>query len=164
MTGRREEDMRTDVVKAGQGRAYWVVGDLYTILASGEDTGGAYALIHAEVPSGGGPPPHVHRREDEAFYVPEGELAFQADGRAIAAAAGTWVTLAKGSVHTFRNSGPATARMLIVVTPSGLERFFTEVGQEAADRTAAPPPVTPADVERLRVVAPRYGLEIQLPG
>src|SRR5262245_66051805 len=118
--------MQTGVLNAGQGKAYWVVGDLYTVLASGEDTGGAFALIHAEVPPGGGPPPHLHRREDEAFYVLEGEVAFRADGRDIAATAGTWVTLARGSLHTFRNVGAATAKMLIVVTPSGLEQFFAE--------------------------------------
>ncbi len=155
--------MQTGVLGTGEGKAYWVVGDLYTILASGEDTGGAYALIRAEVPAGGGPPPHCHRREDEAFYVLEGEVAFHADGRDIAAAPGTWVTLAKGSLHTFRNSGEATARMLIVVTPSGLERYFAEVGQAAVDRSA-PPPVAPADIDRLLAIAPRYGLEIRLPG
>jgi hypothetical protein len=76
--------------------------------------------------------------------------------------AGAWVTLAKGSRHAFKNTGSATARMLIVVTPSGLEKFFAEVGLEARDRS--PPPVTPADVERLLAVAPRYGIEIRLPG
>src|SRR4051812_12594113 len=131
--------MQTAVLNAGEGRAYWVVGDLYTILASGEDTGGAYALIHAELPPGGGPPPHVHHREDEAFYVLEGVLTFQADGRDLTGKPGTWITLPRGSRHSFRNTGLATARMLIVVSPAGLERFFAEVGQEATDRTAAPP-------------------------
>ncbi len=151
--------MQTGVLPAGEGRAYWVVGDLYTILAAGEDTGGAYALIYAVVPPGGGPPPHLHRREDEAFYVLEGKLAFYADGRDFAATAGTWMTLARGSLHTFKNIGAATAKMLIVVTPSGLERYFAEVGQEAKDRSS-PPPVTHADIEKLLTVAPKYGLEI----
>src|SRR5437763_14005735 len=84
--GRRRMDL--NVLNAGEGKAYWVVGDLYTILASGADTGGAYALIHATVPPGGGPPPHVHRREDEAFYVLGGEVAFHADGRDVGAGAG----------------------------------------------------------------------------
>lgn len=156
--------MHTGMLRAGEGKAYWVVGDLYTILASGEDTGGAYALIHGEVPAGGGPPPHIHRREDEAFFILEGELTFQADGHSIPATPGAWITLPKGSLHTFRNTGSTAAKMLIVVTPSGLEKFFAEVGQEMKDRLAPPPPVTPADIEKLLAVAPKYGIEIRLPG
>src|SRR3954469_13587138 len=84
-------------------------------------------------PPGGGPPPHIHHREDEAFYVLEGELLFHVDGRSIAVGAGFWVTLARGSLHHFKNVGNRTARMLILVTPSGLERFFEEVGRTADD-------------------------------
>src|SRR5437763_16105451 len=98
--------MRTDMLAAGTGKAVWVVGDRYTFLATGEDTGGAYALIHAVVPPGGGPPPHVHRREDEAFYVLEGALTFEVDGRGLTGAAGSGVTLPRGSLPTFRNAGP----------------------------------------------------------
>jgi len=155
----KETTMQTGVLNAGEGKAYRVVGDLYTILASGEDTGGAYALIHAEVPPGGGPPPHIHRREDEAFFILEGDISFHADGKAIAASAGTWITLPKNSLHSFRNNGSATAKMLIVVTPSGLERFFAQVGKEATDRSS-PVPVTPAVIERLMAAAPGYRLEI----
>lgn len=153
--------MHTGVLTPGSGPAYYVVGDLYTILTPGADTGGAFALIHAVVPPGGGPPPHVHRREDEAFYVLEGELTFHADGQSFTAGAGTWVTLAKNSVHRFHNDSAVPARMLILVTPAGLEKFFAEVGQPVTDRTATPPPVTHAAIERLLAVAPRYGIEIQ---
>jgi quercetin dioxygenase-like cupin family protein len=156
--------MNTGVMKAGDGRAFWVVGDLYTFLATGEDTGEAYAVIHAVVPPGGGPPPHIHSREDEAFYLLEGELAFHVDGRDFTAGAGTWITLAKGSLHGFRNTGTATAKMLVVVSPAGLERMFAEVGVPATDKTAAPPPVTAADIERLVAVAARYGIEMRKPG
>src|SRR3954454_3448789 len=102
--------------KPGEGRSVWVVGELYTIKASGEDTGGAFALIEALVPPGGGPPPHIHRREDEAFYVLEGELRSHVDGRAISAGPGAWVTLARGSLPHFKNVGDQPARMLIVAT------------------------------------------------
>ena len=141
----------------GQGRAYWVVGDLYTILTGGEETGGAYALIHGVIPLNGGPPPHIHRREDEAFYVLEGQLTFEVDSRQIRASAGDWITLPRNSLHCFKNIGPAPAKVLILVNPSGLEKFFAEVGQPVTDRSAPPPP----DIEKLLAVAPRYGLEIQ---
>jgi quercetin dioxygenase-like cupin family protein len=155
--------MKTEVMQPGQGRAFWVVGDRYTFLATGEDTGGAYALIEGLVPPGGGPPPHIHHREDEAFYVLEGDLSFHADGQSYRAGPGTWVTLPKGSLHHFRNEGATAARMLILVHPSGLEKFFAEVGREAVGVEAGFGPVTSAEIEKLLAVAPRYGIEIQLP-
>lgn len=150
--------MNTNVLHAGQGRSVWVVGDFYTFLATGEVTNGAYALIHATVPPGGGPPPHIHRREDEAFFVLEGQIAFQVDGRCISATTGAWVTLPKGTLHAFRNAGTTPGKMLILVSPSGLEKFFEEVGHASKEES-----VRPAAIEKLLAVAPKYGIEIHLP-
>jgi quercetin dioxygenase-like cupin family protein len=77
--------MNSGVLRAGLGRTVWVVGDLYTIKASGKDTGGAFTLIEVMVPPLSGPPPHVHRREDEAFYVLEGEFEVQIDNQRLTA-------------------------------------------------------------------------------
>ena len=154
--------MTNGALKSGEGRAIWVVGDRYTIKAGGEETGGAFALIEALVPPGGGPPPHVHRREDEAFYVLEGEVEFHVEGRPIAAGPGAWVTLARGSLHRFQNVGDRPARMLIVVTPAGLERFFLEVGRATTNDSASVAP-SPEEIEKLLAVAPAYGLEIHAP-
>ena len=63
--------------KPGEGRTIAVVGDVYRFLATGEDTNGKYALWEALVPPGGGPPPHVHSREEEGFYILEGEITVQ---------------------------------------------------------------------------------------
>ena len=150
--------MNANMLKAGEGRSVWVVGDLYTFLATGEDTNGAYALIHALVPPGSGPPPHIHRREDEAFFILEGQVAIHVDGRDLSATAGAWVTLPKGTLHAFKNIGPTPAKMLILVNPSGLERYFTEVGHASKEES-----VTPAAIETLLAVAPKYGLEVHLP-
>jgi quercetin dioxygenase-like cupin family protein len=139
------------------------VGDLYTIKASGADTNGAFALIEAIVPPGSGPPPHVHRREDEAFYVLEGTLRFHADGHTFDAGPGGWITLAKGSPHRFENVSSAPARMLILVTPAGLDAFFVEVGRPAVTRSPEEGRPTPEDIARLLEAAPRYGLEILPP-
>jgi quercetin dioxygenase-like cupin family protein len=155
--------MKTGLLSPGGGRAVWILGDCYTVKASGEDTGGAFALVEALVSPGGGTPPHIHHREDEAFFVLEGELWFHADGDTFEARPGSWVTLARGSLHHFRNTGDDAARLLIVVTPSGLEQFFLEVGREAAKGDAAPVTPTPEEIEKLLSVAPKYGLEIQMP-
>jgi quercetin dioxygenase-like cupin family protein len=150
--------MNPHVLHAGQGRSVWVAGDLYTFLATGDDTNGAYALIHGTVPPGSGPPPHIHHREDEAFFVIEGRLEFQVDGRSFAGTKGDWVTLPKETLHTFKNTGPAPAQFLILVNPSGLDKFFKEVGYPSREES-----VTPTAIEKLLTVAPKYGLEIRLP-
>jgi len=155
--------MNTGVSRRGEGRSVWVVGDLYTIKASGDDTGGAFSLVEAIVPPGGGPPPHVHGREDEAFYVLDGELRFHVDGRDIDAGPGAWVTLARGTLHHFRNVGDRPARLLIVATPAGLERFFLEVGRAATPEDGPAIPPTPEEIAKLLEAAPRYGLEIRPP-
>jgi quercetin dioxygenase-like cupin family protein len=155
--------MNSGVLRPGEGRSLWVAGDRYTIKAGGEETGGAFALIETLVPPGGGPPPHIHHREDEAFYVLDGELRFHDDGRSFIAGAGSWVSLAKGSLHHFKNVSERPARLLVVVTPAGLERFFEEAGQAADDERSEAIAPTPEDIERLLAVAPRYGIEIRLP-
>jgi len=115
------------------------------------------------VPPGNGPPPHIHSREDEAFYVLDGELQFDADGRRFTATSGAWVTLAKGSLHFFKNTGTKPARMLIVVTPAGLEDFFVEIGRKAIDGESQPVAPTPEEIEKVVETAPKYGIEIRMP-
>jgi quercetin dioxygenase-like cupin family protein len=151
--------MNTAVLRPGEGPAYWAVGILHTFLTSGEQTGGAYSLMHVVVPPQVGPPPHRHGREDEAFYLLEGEMLFHADGKEFRGTAGAWVTLPKGTRHFFKNVGQSPAKMLVVMSPAGLEKFFMEVGTPARGDA-----VTQADIDRLLAAAPKYGLEIGPPG
>ena len=155
--------MNSGILRAGEGRAAWVVGDLYTVKASGADTGGAFALIEVLVPPQSGPPPHLHSREDEAFYILEGEFEVHIDGQRITAGPGSWVTLARGSLHHFRNIGSTPARLLILATPAGLDQFFLEAGREATDTSPESGAVRPEDSARLLAVAPKYGIEIKPP-
>src|SRR5437763_5330069 len=104
-----------------EGRTVAVVGDVYRFLATGEDTDGKYALWEAIVPPGGGPPPHVHSREEEGFYVLEGEITFTVGDRRLVATAGTFANMAVGTPHSFRYESNNTARMLISSAPAGLE-------------------------------------------
>jgi quercetin dioxygenase-like cupin family protein len=155
--------MNNGILRTGNGKAVWVVGDHYTIKASATDTGGAFTLIEVLVPPQSGPPPHIHRREDEAFYVLEGEFEVHIDGQRHIAGPGCWVTLAKGSLHYFKNIGATPAKMLILATPAGLDQFFLEAGREAIDNSPESGAVTPKDSEKLLAIAPKYGIEIKLP-
>jgi quercetin dioxygenase-like cupin family protein len=151
------------VRRASEGRTIGVVGDVYRFLATGDETNGAYAMWEALVPPGGGPPPHIHSREEEAFYVFEGEITFQIDGQKLVATAGMFANMPVGCQHSFRNDSDKPAKMIISVAPAGLEQMFVEVGHPLeASATSAPSP-SRADIEKLLRIAPNYGIEIKLP-
>lgn len=144
-----------------EGKTIAVVGDVYRFLATGDDTDGRYAMFEACVPPGGGPPPHIHSREEESFYVLEGEITFQVGDQRIVAKAGTFANMPVGSLHSFRNNTDKTARMIISVAPAGLEKMFLEVGQPVALGDQAPPP-SKTEIDKLLAVASSYGIEIRL--
>jgi quercetin dioxygenase-like cupin family protein len=154
--------MKSGVLVAGEGPSIWVFGDRYTIKCGGNDTSGAFAMVEAIVFPGGGPPPHIHRREDEALFVLDGELEFNVDGQTFPATSGAWVTLERGSLHFFRNTGTKPAKMLIMVTPAGLEEFFKEIGRTAVDGGKEPVVPTQEDIDKLLEGAPGYGIEIRM--
>ncbi|HVX12559.1 MAG TPA: cupin domain-containing protein [Pirellulales bacterium] len=146
-----------------QGRTLAIVGDVYRFLATGEDTNGKYALWEAIVPPGGGPPPHIHSREEEGFYVLEGEITIRVDGQRIVAHAGTFANMPVGSLHSFKNESSQTARMLISVAPAGLEQMFFETGVPLAEGATTALPPTKEEIDKLVAIAPRFGLEIKPP-
>jgi quercetin dioxygenase-like cupin family protein len=156
--------MNPTIHKPTEGRTIAVVGDVYRFLATGEDTNGKYALWEAVVLPGGGPPPHVHSREEEGFYVLEGEINFTIGDQRHVATAGMFANMPVGTPHSFKNESDKPAKMLISIAPAGLEKMFFEVGVPVPPgaTTAAPP--TKAEIERLLAAAPRYGIEIKLPG
>jgi quercetin dioxygenase-like cupin family protein len=146
---------------SGSGLAFWGPGDHYTFLVTGEETGGAYFAMEALVPPGGGPPPHVHSRADETFYLLEGQVEFILGEETVVAGPGDFVNVPRGTVHRFQNTGSATARIVLTFTPAGIERWF----EETLDR--APNDVTAEDVPdnvdevaaRYVATASRYGIE-----
>ena len=144
---------------AKTGPAYWGPGDHYTFLVTGEETGGAYFVMEALVPPSGGPPPHIHTREDETFYLLEGNVEFLLGDKLLVAGAGDFVNVPRGTVHRFRNTGTKTARIVLTFTPAGIEKWFEETLESAPnDATEAPDNIDEV-VERYVAAAPRYGLE-----
>lgn len=148
----------------GEGRTTGVVGDIYRFLATGEDTDGRYAVMEAIVPPGGGPPPHIHSREEEGFFVLEGEITFQLGEERFVAGAGTFANMPVGSLHSFKNESGKPAKMLISVAPAGLEKMFLEVGVPLVEGATTALPPTKEEIEKLLLIAPNYGVEIRLPG
>lgn len=155
--------MKPIIRTAAQGRTVAVVGDVYCFLVTGDETAGKYALWETIVPSGGGPPPHVHSREEEGFYVLEGEITFRIGDERIVATAGTFANMPVGTPHSFKNESGQTARMLISVAPAGLEQMFFEVGVPLTEGATTALPPSKEEIEKLLAIAPRYGIEIMVP-
>jgi quercetin dioxygenase-like cupin family protein len=141
------------------GRSFWGPGDVYTFLVTGAESGGAYFAMEAVVQPGGGPPPHIHRNEDETFYVVGGECSIRLDDEIVTAGAGDFVNIPRGRVHSFRNDGATPMRMILTFTPSGIEKFFEETLERALDPTQPPPDNVDEVAARYVEAAPRYGIE-----
>lgn len=146
-----------------QGLTVAVVGDVYRFLATGEETNGKYAMWEVWVSPGGGPPQHIHAREEEGFYVLEGEITFHIGDERVVATPGMFANMPVGKAHAFKNESDYPARMLISVSPAGLEKMLMEVGVPLAPGTTTAPPPTREEIDRLLADAPNYGVEILIP-
>lgn len=123
--------------------------------STGESTNGAFGLMeHWSMPPGFASPYHVHHREDEAFYVLEGELAVVCDGQWLKAGPGTYVFGPREIPHGFKVIGKAPVRMLLLCAPGGFENFVLE---QATD-IASPP--APPDMVKLMELAAKYRIDI----
>jgi quercetin dioxygenase-like cupin family protein len=134
-------------------RSVTVLGGIQIVYrAVSEDTDGVYSLFEITMQPGQGPPPHVHSREDESWYVLDGAFDFQIGDESSMATAG-WFGLGPRDVpHGIKAAGTGPAKMLMVVTPAGFERFFDEL----AELTAKPP----LDFDRVRALFEKYGMQI----
>lgn len=140
-----------------EAQPYWMLNGLLTIIARGEQTGGAYGLVELVLNKAAEPPPHVHHREDEAFYVLDGEMTVRVGEETLHAAPGGLVFCPRGVPHRLVIDS-AEARVLVLVTPAGLEWFWRELGEPAPTR-ALPEPREPDQDRLLRLVA-EYGMEL----
>ena len=140
-----------------------VVGDTYTILLTGEGTGGRLCLIDMHLPPGGGPPPHRHDFE-ETFAVLEGELEVTFRGAKSVVRGGETIHVPANAPHQFHNASDKPVRMLCTCSPAGQEKFFLEVGVPVATRTTAPPKLDAqaqaAFVAKAKSLAAKYRTEL----
>jgi quercetin dioxygenase-like cupin family protein len=145
-------------VPAGKGERLWIVGDTYTYKATSETTNGSLFLMEASVPPQGGPPPHIHHANDEAFWVLEGEVEVRNGDQFFTATTGSFVFIPRGALHGFKNVGTQPMRMLIMAVPAGFEGYFRAVGRPAGEGAA--PPTTPEEVAKAIAEAPNYDSEM----
>jgi quercetin dioxygenase-like cupin family protein len=140
-----------------EGEALWGLGSLWTIKASAEQTGGRFSFIEELAPRGAATPLHVHREDDETFYVLEGEITFYLDDdQPIPATVGSFVHVPGGAAHAFRVDSD-TARYLIITTPQH-ERFYRAAFGDPARSRDLPPEGEP-DWDRINAAAREYKVE-----
>ena len=138
-------------------RTWNVLGEQVTCRAASEDTDGTFSMFEVVSPPGGGPPLHLHEREDESFYVLDGELLVQSGDRRFTAAPGAFVRFPRGTVHAYRNATDRPVRLLVVVTPGGYEGFFEAMSQVPI------PADGPPDFGQVIAVAQRFGVRVTGP-
>lgn len=153
-TGARRPVFRSPL----QCRVILFAGDVNRFLATGDDTGGAFAQWEVVVPPGGGPRPHVHTREVESVLVLEGQIELDIGGTLMEAGVGDYVVLPTGVPHAFRNTLSEQAVLLFTVAPAGLEHFFFEVGTEVLADSVGQPVRAADEARRALQAAPKYGI------
>jgi len=147
------------LVSPNSGDQVWVVDELIRFIATGHETGGAYTLTESMVLPNGGPPMHVHQREDEAFWVLEGELEVIVGEQAFTVPTGGYVQLPRGVPHRFLNRAATPARFLTLLVPAGAEGFFQEVGVPYVEGED-PPLEDPAHIAAIHDAVGNYGIEL----
>jgi mannose-6-phosphate isomerase-like protein (cupin superfamily) len=145
-------------VAPGEGRAIWFLNNRMTVKATAESTGGAFGLLETLVAPGFSPPLHVHHREDEAFWILEGQVTMRCGERTFQAGPGAFVFLPRDVPHTFVVEGDAPARMLTLLTPGGGEGFFLAAGRTPEQDGL--PPAGPPDIAALKRAGEQFGAEI----
>jgi quercetin dioxygenase-like cupin family protein len=151
-----ETILKNITVPAGVGRSIEVLpGETVTFKAVSTDTDGAYTLIEVIDEPQSGPPLHLHRREDESFYILEGTFAFQIGDLAETATAGWFMTAPKGVPHSYKNIGTTPAKMLSLFVPAGIENFFEDLSKLTAAGTL--------DTDSIVAVSAKQGIEVVPP-
>ena len=142
------------LLQPDEGKVLNVMGEILTIKIAGEDTDGAYTIIQEVSPPSGGPPLHLHHKEDEAFYVLEGEYEIHCGDNKIRATPGTFVFAPRKIPHSFRNVSAGQGKVLAIVTPAGIEKFFEELSEAAKQGSL--------DIVRIREIAVKYEIELMV--
>lgn len=145
--------------RAGEGEARWWIGALAEIKASAEDTAGQLCIVEVTEAPGAEAPLHVHHREDEGFWILDGEVTLTVGEETIEAAAGDFAWAPRDIPHGY-TVGPNGCRMLFLCTPAGFENLVREMSVPAGQRTLPPPSDEEPDFELIARVAEQNGCEL----
>jgi quercetin dioxygenase-like cupin family protein len=148
-------------VRSDEGEARWWLGGLAVIKATAADTGGQMTIIEVTEHPGVEAPLHVHFRDDEGFWILEGDATFDVGETTIEASAGDYVFGPRNIPHRYR-VGDQGCRMLFILTPGlihgGLEDLIRATSEPAPSHTLPPPAEpTPEEIEELKALLKESG-------
>lgn len=147
--------MKPIQVPQGRGQSVNILGIPMLIRIHGRDTNGIVSAVESHDVPGGGPPPHIHNREDETFQILAGDYEFTIGDKSILAKPGTTLFAPRGIAHTYRYLGQTPGKLMCIITPSGFEGFFEEIG--------ALTPQEQQNIPRVLEIAKKFGLEFLPP-
>ncbi|MFO0827918.1 MAG: cupin domain-containing protein [Phycisphaerales bacterium] len=137
-------------VTTGTATRLTILGDAVFVRLTGADTNGALAVFEQHANPGGGVPTHLHEREDELFHVLAGSARFIVAGAEIIAPVGSTVWGPRGIAHSWEVVGNSPAKLLIAVTPAGMEHMFAELDKL---------PPRPPDFAKVAAICARFGVK-----
>jgi quercetin dioxygenase-like cupin family protein len=149
------------VLNVDEGEGLWFLGSHVALKVTGAESSGAIAILEAHAPRGHGSPLHVHTREDETFYVIDGELRVEVEDDTYVVGPGMTAFGPRNLPHRFTVMSEE-ARFLLIASPAGFEDFV-RAGSEPATETRIPDPATasaPPDPAALAALAAQFGIEI----
>jgi mannose-6-phosphate isomerase-like protein (cupin superfamily) len=144
---------------AHQGEARWYGDSLFEFLIPNDATGGKLSVLRATMPEGFSPPRHIHTREDEVFFVLDGDVCFDVDGRRLLAGPGTSLYMPRGVPHTFRVESPV-AQVLGFMSPGDFEQLFRNLSVPAATRELPERGSIPLDIPAVMAEQERLGTPV----
>jgi len=136
-------------IPEGGGKSVNILGIPMLIRLHGRDTNGIVSAVESHDVPGGGPPPHIHHREDETFQILAGDYEFTIGDKTILAKPGTTLFAPRGIAHTYRYLGQTPGKLMCIITPSGFEGFFEDIG--------ALTPQQQQDIPRVLAIAKNSG-------
>lgn len=146
------------VLAPDEGDPWWWLGSLNLVKLPGSATSGGLDIVEHRVPAGYAPPPHVHARQDEVFYILDGQFTVRCGERTWQAGAGSLVFLPRGVPHGFVVSGDAPGRTLLINSPAGFAEVVRGLGEPATELALPGPDVPVPDPERIAAVAAAHGI------
>ncbi|HEX5268563.1 MAG TPA: cupin domain-containing protein [Acidimicrobiales bacterium] len=141
----------------GKGQAVWMLGGLYEVLVSADETSGKTTVMHFTIPVGAAPPLHCHDG-DETVYLLEGTLHYHIGGETFEGGPGSIFYIPAGTEENFEPT--STVKLLVKYEPGGIDKFFTEAGEPATAREVPPAPTAPPDIAGLVEIGARHGLRL----